>query len=248
MKSNLKTILGCALAAGLTTFAASKVQAAQAEIFTPLHLKLIVSYTTGNDTKVHKLRINSKDILKELSKVAYDGENFKGDKLATQVGDAGEETESVFIIHGKNDVLEVPSEDGFMALGFQELNHNEKDSAHGFKYAETGLITLNFYSSPQFTEEEGTVSFDAVPEPTPGEPSGFDQISSEDDSDIWLEFTGNYAYKEKGHDGKNAENLSTHLNAILTGQGFDSDLNDDDNLSVDGKLSGNASGPIIEAD
>ena len=244
MKSNVKIILGCALAAGLTTFATSKVQAAQAEIFTPLNLKLVVAYTTGTDGKAHKLRINSKDILKELSDVAYDGEDFKGDQLATQVGNAGEGSDSVFIIHGQNDVLEIPSEDGFMALGFQELNDSEKDSAHGFKYHETGLIALNFYSNPQFIEEEGAISFDAVPEPTPIEPFDFDQISSEEASDLWLEFTGNYVYKEKGHDGNDVENLSTHLKAILTGQGFDSDLDEDDNVSVDGKLSGSASGPI----
>jgi hypothetical protein len=240
MKLNFKIILGCALAAGLTTFATGKAQAATDEIFTPLNIKLVFSYTTGDTAKIHKLRINSKDILKELSEVAYDGENFKGDKLATQVGEE-EGSESIFIIHGKNDVLEVPSEDGYMSLGLQELNDSEKDSAHGFKYAETGLIALNFYSNPQFSEDDGVRS-DAVSEPIPFEPSGFDQLSSEDESDLWMEFTGNYVYKEKGQSGKNSEKLSTNLKAILTGQGFDSDLNADDNLSVDGKLSGNASG------
>jgi hypothetical protein len=244
MKSNVKIILGCALAAGLTTFATGKVQAVQEEIFTPLNLKFIVAYTTGEDGKAHKLRINSKDILKELSDVAYDGEDFKGDKLATQVGTVGEGSESVFIIHGKDDVLEIPSEDGFMALAFQELGDSEKDSSHGFKYSETGLFALNFYSSPQFTEEEEVVSSDAVSEPIPSEPFGFDQLSSEDESDLWLELTGNYVYKEKGHEGKDSENLSTHLKVILTGQGFDSDLDDEDNLSVDGKLSGGAHGSV----
>jgi hypothetical protein len=241
MKSNIKIILGCALAAGLTTFATGKAQAAQNEVFTPLNLKLIVTYTTGDKAKVHKLRINSKDLLKELSEVAYDGENFKGDHLATLVGDSSEGDESVFIIHGKNDVLEVPSDDGFMSLGLQELNDSEKDSAHGFKYAETGLIVLNFYSNPQFTEDDGVRS-DAVSEPIPFEPSGFDQLSSENESDLWMELTGNYVYKEKGQEGKNSEKLSTNLKAVFTGQGFDSDLDEDDNLSVDGKTSGSASG------
>src|ERR1700723_3274807 len=133
MKPNSKIILGCALAAGLTTFATGKAQAVTAEIFTPLNLKLIVTYTTGDNAKVHKFRINSKDILKELSEVAYNGENFKGDQLATLVGNVGEGSESVYIIHGKNDVLEIPSEGGFMSLGLQELNDSEKDSAKGFK-------------------------------------------------------------------------------------------------------------------
>ena len=244
MKPNLKIIMGCALAAGLTAFAAGKVQAAQAEIFTPLNLKLIVAYTTGNDGKVHKLRINSKDILKELSEVAYDGEDFKGDKLATQVGiEGGGSNDSVFIIHGKSDIVEIPSEGGYMALAFQELVDNEKDSTHRFKYAESGLIALNFYSNPQFTEEE-EISFNAVSEPTPVEPSGFDQPASEEASDLWMEFTGDYVYKEKGHDAKNSEHLHTHLKALLTGQGFDSDLDDSDDLSVNGKLSGSASGKV----
>jgi hypothetical protein len=238
MKLKLKIILGCALAAGLTTFATGKAQAQ--EVFTPLKVQLVFTYTTGDKpAKIKKLRVNSKDLLKVLSQ-AYD-ENFKGDKLATLVGDIGEDSETVYIISGKNEIVEVPSEDGYMSLGLQELNESDKDSKNGYKYAETGLIALNFYSNPQISEDDG-VRPDAVSEPIPFEPSGFDQISSEDDSDLWMEFTGNYIYKEKGHDSKDSENLTTHLKAALTGQGFDSDFGIEENQSVDGKLSGSATG------
>ena len=61
----IKGILGCALAAGLTTFVSTQAQAAVIgnELYVPFNLKLVATY--NNDGKISKKTITSKTVLSD---------------------------------------------------------------------------------------------------------------------------------------------------------------------------------------
>src|ERR1700722_18520694 len=84
----IKGILGCALAAGLTTLVTSQAQASGHvvigdELYSPLNIKLVVSANDPDTGKIKQHSVNSKDALKDL------GFTAKGEMFAIQIGDGG---------------------------------------------------------------------------------------------------------------------------------------------------------------
>jgi hypothetical protein len=136
MKIN-KFIMGCALAAGLTTFAYNKAQAVVIgdELYVPLHITATAYFESIADKLAHT-SIDSKDIVNLLGFP-------KTDQLAYNV-DSGD----VWVIDKTNTVynmtlngyLDVDLEDPFFDFGVDD------DS-------EVGIIDVDFYSSGDESED-----------------------------------------------------------------------------------------------
>jgi hypothetical protein len=146
MKTKLtKYILSGALALGLTTFAANQAQAiVLPAVYLPLNFKLVAYYTDSHG-KIQKVRIGSKDVLKQL------GYTTKGDELAYANHD-------VYVIN-KNTVVTDLSSNGYIISVSTDLVSSESPGSGGaFKEASAGSFDVSFYSDPQFVGD----SFDQV--------------------------------------------------------------------------------------
>jgi hypothetical protein len=197
----IKGILGCALAAGLTTFAANQAQAGVVVdngLYSTLQVKLVVSYKDPSTGKFKKASVTNKQILadlepstKNISLVAATAGDFDGD-----FGD-------VFIYSSKTKTLgDDLTEDSVFTIDANELIFNETENKNSETETSAGTVSINFYDDPQF----------------PGEV--FSADASQGASDNWFEITGVYNATEKFTDAKNGENISAKTQATsLSGTG-----------------------------
>ena len=131
-------ILGCALVAGLMTFAADKAQAGVVignDLYSPLKLKGTAQYESGG--KIKKMSFTSKDVLKEL------GDTAKDHRLAVQ-SDIGD----VWIITKDSLVRDLSTNDvPVLALYTSSVVRSEKDN----KEKEIGILEVAFNSDMSLT-------------------------------------------------------------------------------------------------
>jgi hypothetical protein len=225
-------ILGCALAAGLMTFAADKAQAGVVidnTLYSPLKIKVTFGYTDDKGV-IKKMSITSKQVLKMFTPPK--GTDLpKNAKLAINTGD--EENDHIFVIT-KNSVLEDLTAEGILTADLNELlNSSSNGKNDQFKYKETGILSLYFYSNPQFNEEL------IVNNPN------LNQSESEDSSDYWFEISGIYFYSERDSSAKSGkQSVSTSLknSGVLSGDGYDVDL--DYITTVKGSASAKGNGKL----
>lgn len=230
-------IFGCALAAGLMTFAANQVQAGVVinnTLYSPLNLKLTLGvYNSKGDIK--KMSVTSKQILKLLG-------YSKQTQLAINTGSV--ENNDVYIIT-KDSVIRNLTADGILTADVNELLDDSTNGNNGqFNYNSSGVLSLNFYSDPQFIENTEVRAEITI------NPSSLDQGASEDASDYWFEISGLYSYSEKGSaiskDGD--RNISTKLKAAtLNGVGFDTDLDAPSPTTVKGSATVKGNGKVPAA-
>ena len=225
-------ILGCALVAGLMTFAAGNIQAGVVignTLYSPLKLKLTIGVYNSKDA-IKKVSINSKEVLKMLG-------YSKDVNLAINTGNV--QNNDVFLIN-KDSVLEDLTSLGIMTVDVNELLDSLSDGNNGkFKYASSGIVSIYFYSNPQFFIE-GKV-------PLIANNPDLDQVASEDASDYWFEISGLYSYTETGsaiNGGK--QKITNNLKSVgnLSGMGYDIDLNNPYPTTVKGPGSANGSGKL----
>jgi hypothetical protein len=218
----IKGILGCALAAGLTTFAVNQAQAIiiDGELFSTLNVKLTVGVNDSKTGKITKHSLASKDALKALDFTA------KGEMLAIQVGndvDFGD----VFVITKTSIVENLTADGNFTVTNDELITHNTENNNDTAETESTaGTLGLSFFSTPEFVD--GVLN----------------QADSEEASDVWFVGSGVYAYGEKDAFG-NKDSESNKLQATFTGEGHDSAESEDD-LPVTGTLTASGSGVFIE--
>lgn len=129
-------ILGCALAAGLMTFAANKAQAEVigGTLYSPLKLQMVAQYVNSKG-KLAKMSFTEKDVL-----TGFLNDTTKGDALAvsSRSGD-------VWIINQHTlvaNISQIPNDYLFVKYGtFISATSGKDDS----KYAETGVTYVDFY-------------------------------------------------------------------------------------------------------
>ena len=216
-------ILGCALAAGLMTFAADKAQASGIVIgnsfYEPISLKVVVNYAdNSNDkTKFKKASITSKTVLKKLG--------YKNATLAYLEGD-------VYVIDTKTkEVLTDLTEDGIMTADFTSLLSSETSQSNGaYKYVESGVLNLKLDSNGNLNTNVLTVA-----------DSSFNGFYS-------FDITGPYAlkYSESKLDKNNDYNVKISVKSELTGTGIDTDLSGEDTLPVAGSYKESGSGKLSD--
>lgn len=136
MKSTT-VIIGCALAAGLMTFASGKVQAGTVidnSLYSAFKVKATLTYVNDAD-KYKKMSFNNKDLL-EWSDTAGSGH-----KLATHDGD-------VYVID-KDAVLANLTEEGYTDISIDEYISVDTTSNNGHteKHTGQGYIDSYFYDS-----------------------------------------------------------------------------------------------------
>jgi hypothetical protein len=211
----IQGVMGCALAAGLMTFAADNSQAAVIEntIFAPINVKLTVYYYASNG-KIKAATLVSKDVLKIL--------NYpKGDQLAVATGESVDFDNGDVCIIDKNTLVEDLTADGYMTAELNSLVDSNTSKDNGsFKDTSAGSFVLDFYSDAG------------------------DDLDGGHDSDYWFEVTGAYTSKASGSAIKGGnQNESLSFKAKADGQGYDVDLGSD-NLPVIGSASASGSGKV----
>jgi hypothetical protein len=204
-----KGILGCALAAGLTTFAADKAQAGvvfENGLYSTAKIKLTVLYKESNG-KFKKASINSKVILNDIE--------GNTPNLSLVVGTVDSENDGdIWVYNTKLKTLgEDLTEASVLTLTDDELISNETLNKNETKETSTsaGTVTLNFYDDPQFDDE-------AVAKVA----SDFDRLASQEDSDNWFELTGVYNAKLTQSESEKSDTFSNHASAkaiTLSGDG-----------------------------
>jgi hypothetical protein len=211
----IQGILGCALAAGLMTFASDNSHAAVIEntVFVPINIKLTVYYNASNG-KIKAGTFVSKDVLKIL--------NYpKGDQLALATGSSVDFSNGDVCIIDKNTLVEDLTAAGYMTDTLNSLVNSYTNKDNGsFKDASAGSFALDFYSDAG------------------------DDLDGGHDSEYWFELTGAYTGHASGSaikGGKQRQNVS--YNAKLDGEGHDADLTLD-NLPVIGSTSVSGSGKV----
>ena len=225
MKTNfLKHILGCSLVLALTASVVGKVEAGVViggQLYTPLTIKLVVTYYNSNG-KFKKATITSANILNV--------KGYKGDELAR--GPGGD----IYVLD-KSTVVEDLTADGYLTANFDVLLYSETSQTQGsvvlinsaFKYTESGVLGLDFYSNPQF--DEG---------------GGLDQAASRAASSYWFEADGAYSRSGRASVIKNNERTFTeNISASLYGSGFDTDIDPVNQLLVTSTVSGSGSGLVF---
>jgi len=226
MKTN-KILMG-ALAAGLMAFAADKAQAVVIgnDIYIPLNIKLSVSYYDANGN-IKQARVTSKDVLKQAGAP-------KGTILASDLYYPYD----VFVIN-KTTIENDLTTDGNVTMVWSDTLDNTVDGKNGaYKYQEAGLLEIDVYTDPVFTDSETPV---------------LDKILSEEASSEWFEISGFYSYKENGSaiDKNGNQKVSVSYKAkTLSGLGADSTIiNKDvpDPTALTGGATGSASGKLVPA-
>ena len=127
-------ILGCALVAGLMTFAADKAQAGVVignTLYSPLKLKITVQYIKNG--KVAKASVTAKQILKDL-----------GWSDARQLA-VSRDTGDVWVLNKKalvTDISSYPNDYLFVNLNWYDYGYTGKNDN---TYNESGVAYVNFY-------------------------------------------------------------------------------------------------------
>ena len=224
-------ILGCALVAGLMTFAADNAQAGvmiNNALYSPLSLKLTIGVYNSKG-QIKKVSVTSKQILKTLDLP-------KGSQLAINTGNV--ENNEVYVIT-KDSVVGDLTANGILTADLNELLDSGSKGDSKFKYQSSGVLTLNFYSDPQFVIAKSAAIAISNPD--------IDQAASEEASDYWFEISGQYAYSVNASvfDNHSQLKLSTNLKANeLSGMGYDADLDSDYPTTVAGNVSAKGNGKV----
>ena len=141
----IKGILGCALAAGLTTFAANQAQAGagtviDGELYSIVNLKLVVNYE-GDNGKISKKTVTSKQVLKDIG-------------YSSNVALAIDSDYDFYVINTKNKtILEYLTEEGAMtATNLTSIVYAEKETQN--TYTETSLGTLGILFNDDNADED----------------------------------------------------------------------------------------------
>jgi hypothetical protein len=228
-----QSILCCALATGLMVVAANQANAGVVignTLYSPLKIKLTVSAYNKNG-KISKVSITSKEVLKMANAP-------KGSQLAIDSGVSN--SDQIYIIT-KDAVVENLTAQGYLTANLSEyLSNGTEKKNGGFSYSESGVISLNFYSSPQFFSV-GAVVPNIIINPV-------DQSASRFASSYWFEISGLYSYSENGS-AINSKNGDQTINNKLTtgamsGTGYDIDL-DPSSSTVSGEASAKGDGKIV---
>lgn len=122
-------ILGCALAAGLVTFAADNAQANDVinnVVYAPVKLKLTAQYQDGN--KIKKMSITAKDVLKDLG--------YNNNVKLTAASDTGD----IWVVN-KDSLMEDLSSAGILYVTTDYDVSTVKGK--GTKYAGIAYVTYN---------------------------------------------------------------------------------------------------------
>ena len=226
-------LLGCALATGLMIFAAENAQAGiviDNVLYSPLNIKVMVGVYNDSNGKITKVSITSKEVLKMLG--------YKGN-VTLAINTGAVESNDIYVI-SKDSVLENLTAEGILTADLNELLDYEDEGSNGqFKYNSSGILSLYFYSSPQFLVE--------VEQPLIVSNPNLDQAASEEASDYWFEISGQYAYTERGSailGGK--QDLHTGLKIVgnMSGTGHDVDLNSPYTTTVKGTATATGEGKV----
>jgi hypothetical protein len=215
----IKGILGCALAAGLTTFASVQAQAGtviDGTLFSTVNLKLVVNYENTKG-KVSKKTVTSKQVLKDL------GYNSN---VALAVANDFEEDSGIqfYVINTKSQtVIEFLTEEGTMSItNLNSVIETEKEGKNSIK--ETSVGTLGILFTTDSDTENDVETFD-----------NFD-------------VSGIYSATLTGKEAKNDTEKSTVSVKVssLSGSGFFSEIpdQDDENAVVTGSATVKGSGNV----
>jgi hypothetical protein len=155
----IKGILGCALAAGLTTFVSTQAQAGtviDGELWSTVNLKLLITYNSS-DTKISKKTVTSKQVLKELgynSSVVLAVEEIDGNFIFGVIN-----TKNKTVIQFLTDT-EDPSEGILTANPSGPVVSTTKEGKNSLTQTAGGTIEIIYDS--EFDENEATIddSFD----------------------------------------------------------------------------------------
>ena len=208
-------ILGCALVAGLMTFAPSQSQAGvvgdDGVLYSPISLKLTISKLNNND-KISTQTVTSKEVLKELG--------YNSDVVLAISLDTGD----IVIINKKGgSVIRDLTDEGVMSVDINEFLNDFKSSDKGSStYNSSGLVDITFNNSPAVSLAVAT---------------------SSDSFDVSGAYTGTIKTSNISKDGD--QNVSTKAQAkALSGQGNFSELYPDDTV-VTGSATVKGSGKIV---
>ncbi|MEI6196044.1 MAG: hypothetical protein WCS42_17120 [Verrucomicrobiota bacterium] len=133
-------ILGCALVAGLMTFAPSQSQAgnvdANGNLYAPLNLKLVINQYNSNG-KIVKKTVTSKQVLKDLG---YNSDVVLAVIATDYYGYYGD----VVVINKKSGaIIEDLTYDGAMGLDAQQYLSQSKSGSNGSgSYESTGTVAV----------------------------------------------------------------------------------------------------------
>jgi hypothetical protein len=136
----IKGILGCALAAGLTTFVSTQAQAAVIgnQLYVPFNLKLVATYDNGS--KIAKKSITSKTVLSDAG--------FSG-KVTLAAGPSHTDNDfDIYVIlnNGKNSsVLADLSTNGVLTAVTDQFASSEKGNTE----SSSGTVTVTYDSNFQ---------------------------------------------------------------------------------------------------
>ena len=132
-------ILGCALAAGLMTFAADKAEAGVNignELYSPLKIKVTAQYQDSNG-KLKTMSVTGKDVLSEL-----------GYNNNVQLAEAAYGSYDIWIIN-KDTLIRNLSTNDVLTLGtdYYTYSYSGKENE---KYTESGLASVDFNSDMSY--------------------------------------------------------------------------------------------------
>jgi hypothetical protein len=140
-------ILGCALVAGLMTFAADKAQAGVVianDVYSPLKLKITAQYLDGS--KIKTMSISSKDVLKDL-----------GYNSNVQLASASYAPFDIWVIN-KDTLVQDLSTNDTLYLDYEYVVSNPGKNG---KYNEAGVLEVYFSSdmSSDYFDVYGVYSY-----------------------------------------------------------------------------------------
>jgi hypothetical protein len=253
----LKSILACAVGAGLLTFGSGHAQALgvgviNGELVTVLNAQLLIKWTDGNG-KIKKARIISKDLVNAISE-DFD-ENFSGDQIVNvaannimcaAVADAVADADVANVADEKGDYWlmdkdgnlvtdandENLTEDGVIVAQYDDLSDGENTGNNGkFKYVETGILDFEFYSDGDLGGQQSGVSDNA------------------DSTLAFIDDSVSYTFTETAGPFKNNDLQQVTMTEKdgVSAVGHDFDVIDIDNLPVFGMMTQDGSGKIVPA-
>jgi hypothetical protein len=205
----LNQILTCAVAAGAMAFVSDQAQAAGTVIdnylYVPMNIKGTFNYVAGTG-KIKQATFTSKSI------VAYEGYP-KGTVLAI-----GPDSE-VYAIN-KGIIIDNLYSEGYFDITFSEYIETDGDVGKTYVEADSGKITVDFYSD------------------------GYTTLT---DNQYVFEGTGVYTYGEtEGADNsKDYYHQTSQFKSITGGFGYDFDVSDEE-LPVTAITTGSASGQLLD--
>lgn len=213
-------ILGCALAAGLVTFASSNAQASGISIDGDLYASLTIKakITEVDDGKLKSYSYGNKDILEQADL------DVKGAKLALNV----DEGDVAVIIKEDGDYVEVANltDDGanntYAEINLDDYIGTFKESSKGYESSDQGAVEAYIY---QYTSDAQTA---------------FDEV------DLYGNYSDKFKYSENNKGYKESYSMTAKS---LSGEAYSYDGDSySDSMPVSGSISanGNASFDYVD--